>query len=116
MMHLISAEEQKRAYEQFVYESGRAACEIGYWMFDSRHASRVDSAAVRCPVLVVSGAEDRITPAAIVRKVAKKYEPVSTYREFPRHAHWLMAEPGWEEAAEYVAQWLRGVLGKAATP
>lgn len=115
MMHLISAEEQKRAYESFVYESGRAACEIGYWMLDPRRASRVDAAAVRCPALVVAGAEDRITPASIVRQVARKYEPVSTYREFPRHAHWIMAEPGWEEVAEYVAQWLRGILGKGAT-
>ena len=71
MMHLISAEEQKRAYESFVYESGRAACEIGYWMLDPRRASRVDAATVRCPVLVV---------------------------------------------AEYVAQWLRGVLGRSTTP
>jgi pimeloyl-ACP methyl ester carboxylesterase len=112
MMHLVPAEERRRAYERYVYESGRAACEIGYWMFDPRHASRVDSAAVNCPVLVVAGAEDRITPAAVVRQVAKKYEPVSTYKEFERHAHWMMAEPGWEEAAGYAAQWLRKVLAK----
>jgi hypothetical protein len=68
MMHLISSEAQKRAYESFVYESRRAACEIGYWMLDQRHA------------------------------------------------YWIMAEPGWEEVAEYVAQWLRGVLGRGATP
>jgi len=114
MMHLISADEQMRAYERFVYESGRAACEIGYWFFDPRHASRVDASAVRCPVLVIGGVEDRITPASIVRQVAKKYEPASTYKEFAGHAHWMMAEPGWQEIAAYAAGWLRQVLDKRA--
>ena len=40
-----------------------------------------------CPVLVIAGAEDRITPAAVVRQVAKKYKAVSTYKEFENHAH-----------------------------
>ncbi len=114
MLHLLSPEARRQACDRLVYESGRAACEIGYWFFDPRKASRVDGSRVTCPVLVIAGAEDRITPASVVRQVAKKYEPVSSYREFADHAHWLMAEPGWREIAQYEADWLRKALGKPA--
>ncbi|MEW6530690.1 MAG: alpha/beta hydrolase [Thermodesulfobacteriota bacterium] len=106
MMHLLSPVEQKEAYDKFVYESGRAAYEIGYWLFDSKKACKVDESKVTCPVLVVAGAQDRITPASVVRKVAKKYRTVATYKEFENHAHWVLAEPGWQEVAHYVRDWL----------
>ncbi len=107
MLHLLPEEEQKETYSKFVYESGRAAFEIGYWLFDSRGASRVDASKVTCPVLVVAGAQDRITPASVVRRVARKYKAVSTYKEFENHAHWVVAEPQWQEVAEYVVAWLK---------
>lgn len=111
MMHLLPVNEQKAVYDRFVYESGRAAAEIGFWLFDFKGASKVDESKVSCPVLVVSGAEDRITPASVVRKVADKYEAVSTYKEFENHAHWVIGEPGWHEIAEYVYDWLNQVMG-----
>lgn len=107
MLHLLPASERMEVYEKCVYESGRAAFEIGFWLFDPRAASRVDASRVTCPVLVVAGAEDRITPAAVVRKVARKYRAVSTYKEFEGHAHWVVAEPRWQEVAEYVVGWLK---------
>ena len=109
MLHLLPEKEQKEAYDRFVYESGRAAFEIGYWPFDARGASRVDESKVTCPVLVVAGTRDRITPAAVVRKVARKYAAMSTYKEFENHAHWVVAEPGWQEVAEYAGGWLKSL-------
>ena len=112
MMHLLPEVDQKATYERFVYESGRAATEIGFWLFDSKRAARVDESKVTCPVLVVSGAEDRITPASVVRKVANKYKTVSTYKEFENHAHWVIGEPGWEKIAEIVSDWINQVKVK----
>jgi pimeloyl-ACP methyl ester carboxylesterase len=109
-MHLLPPGEQKEAYEKFVHESGCAASEIGFWL----KASRVDESKVTCPVLVVAGAQDRITPASVVRKVAKKYKGVSTYKEFENHAHWVLGEPGWQEVAGYVKDWLDQVSRKQA--
>jgi pimeloyl-ACP methyl ester carboxylesterase len=106
MLHLVPEEERRALYESFVHESGRAVFEIGYWFFDASGASWVDEAKVTCPVLVVAGSEDRITPAWAVRQVARKYRAVSTYREFERHAHWVVGEPGWEDVAGAVADWL----------
>jgi pimeloyl-ACP methyl ester carboxylesterase len=109
MLHLLPPGEQREVYDRFVYESGRAATEIGYWLLDPKGASKVDASKVTCPVLVVAGAEDRITPASVVRRVAEKYNAVSTYREFKNHAHWIMTEPGWQEVAEYAVEWLKQV-------
>ena len=85
---------------------------MGFWFVDSNGATRVDEAKVTCPVLVVAGAKDRITPASVVRKVAKKYQAVSTYKEFENHAHWVLGETGWQDVAEYVAGWLKQVSVK----
>jgi alpha-beta hydrolase superfamily lysophospholipase len=81
---------------------------------DAKKANKVDDSKVTCPVLVIAGAEDRITPASVVRKVAKKYKSVSTYKEFENHAHWVLGEPGWQEVAGYVKDWLDQVLRKEA--
>ena len=109
MLHLLPMEEQKKAFERFVYESGRAASEIGFWLFDRRKAAAVDELKVTCPVLVIGGAEDRITPVSVVRKVAEKYQGMATYKEFAGHAHWVVAEPGWEEIAKYINEWLNQI-------
>lgn len=106
MLQLMTAEEQKIIFDKFVYESGRAVCEIGLWFLDPKGAARVNEAKVTCPVLVIGAAEDRITPASVVRKVANKYKTVSTYGEFTNHAHWVIEEPGWQEIAQRVADWL----------
>jgi len=107
MMHLLSPQEQRQAYSRFVHESGRASAEIGFWLLDGRKASAVDAAGIKCPVLVVAGGQDRITPAAVVRKLEKKYRAMGRYKEFPEHAHWILAEPGWQDVAGYIHGWLK---------
>jgi len=110
MLNLLPVKEQKETYDKFVYESGRAAFEIGYWLLDSKGASKVDESKVTCPVLVIGGAKDRITPASVVRRVAKKYKAVpAAYKEFENHAHWVIGEPGWQEVAEYVLGWIKSL-------
>ena len=111
-MHLLTAEEQKRLYDRYVYESGRATYEMGLWFLDRKRAAQVQASRITCPVLVIVGSQDRMTPASVVRKIAEKYKPVATYRELPEHAHWLLVEPGWQEIAEGVADWLKQVLGQ----
>jgi pimeloyl-ACP methyl ester carboxylesterase len=106
MLALLPREEQRKVYDRFVYESGRAASEIGFWQFDKRGASKVDETKVNCPVLVIAGSKDKITPASVVKQVADKYHNVSTYKEFGNHAHWVVGEPGWQEVADFAGEWL----------
>jgi len=109
ILHLMPEDQQKIIFDKFVYESGWAASEIGFWFLDSKRASAVDASKIKCPMLVISGSEDRITPASIVEKIAKKYEPLSTYRSFDNHAHWVIGEPGWQEIADYISAWLDNI-------
>ena len=111
-LQLLPVADQKETFNRFVYESGRVACEIGFWFLDRKGAAKVDESRVTCPVLVIAGAQDRITPASVVRKVADKYKAVSTYQEFAGHAHWVVSEPGWPEIAEYIANWLNQMLSQ----
>jgi len=114
VFHLLTVEEQRRNYARMVHESGRVATQIGYWFLDPKRSSRVDENKITCPILVVSGKLDRITPASVIRRVARKYHPNATYREFDGHAHWLLGEPGWQEVADYVAGWLEKQAGTPA--
>jgi pimeloyl-ACP methyl ester carboxylesterase len=109
-MHLLPAKEQKETYDKLVFESGRAAFEIGLWIFDRNRASEVDASKITCPVLVVGGTQDRIVPASVVRKTARKYRGVATYREYADHAHKVLMEPGWEKIAADIAEWLDQAL------
>ena len=114
MLHLMPDDEQRIIHSRLVHESGRAAGEIGFWPLDPHHATKVDEKRLDCPVLVIAGSEDRITPASVVKKVAVKYKNVSSYLEFENHAHWVLGEPGWEEIADSVEQWIRGQVTDSA--
>jgi len=112
MLNQMPSESWKSIYDQFVYESGRAAFEIGFWLFDSKRAAKVDESKVTCPVLIIAGEKDRIVPVSITRKIAEKYKRVSTYKEFPDHSHWVVGEPGWQQITEYIKEWLHQALSK----
>jgi pimeloyl-ACP methyl ester carboxylesterase len=102
----LPGDEQKTVYERMVHESGRVAYETGLWFLDPHRANRVDASRITCPVLVVAGAEDPTLPAAKMRKLARRYEPHSTYWEMPGRGHLTVWEPGWRELAAGVADWL----------
>ncbi|MCE5263874.1 MAG: alpha/beta hydrolase [Deltaproteobacteria bacterium] len=106
MLHLLPSQQQIQTYERFVYESGQAGFEMGFWLFDSKRATQVNEKKVTCPILVIAGAEDRITPPAVVKKIHKKYGDISTYRELSGHAHWVVGEAGWEDITELIQEWL----------
>jgi non-heme chloroperoxidase len=109
-MNLLPVEEQQEMYDKLVFESGRAAFEIGLWFLDRNRASEVDASRITCPVLVISGTQDRIMPASIVRKIAHRYRKVATYREYADHAHKVIMEPGWQDVAEDIDNWLEKAL------
>lgn len=105
-LHLMPVEEQKKVYGKMVYESARAARQIGFWYLDRTNAARVDHDTARCPILIIAAKGDRITPASIVKKVAHKYKDAS-FKQFDDHAHWVLGEPGWQDVAENVSDWLK---------
>jgi len=100
----IPKAERAALFAGFGPESGRVGREL------SLGAVAVDAARVRCPVLVVSAAEDRFVAPRVGRRLATKYG--APYREFADHAHYIISEPGWEGPAGEIAAW----IAKSAAP
>jgi pimeloyl-ACP methyl ester carboxylesterase len=62
----------------------------------------------RAPLLFIGGEKDVIMPASLNRKNVRKYHasPCRTdYKEFAGRSHYIIAEPGWQEVADYALTW-----------
>lgn len=69
----------------------------------------IDTTAPHEPLLFISGAEDKICPADLNHKNFKAYtdeNSVVSIREFPNRSHFICNEPGWEEVADAITNWL----------
>lgn len=68
----------------------------------------------RGPLLMIAGEVDRIVPASLVRKNYGLYNQqsgaVTEYKEFSGRSHWIIAQPGWEEVADFIDHWLKKQL------
>lgn len=106
VLHMLSPEKQKEVHDKFVYESGRALAEIGFFVLDKHKSSQVDEKKVACPVLAIAGSQDRLISPKMVRIVAEKYKNHAHYKEFAEHGHWILGEPGWEKVTQYIHEWI----------
>lgn len=93
-------------YDRFVPESGRATFEIMNWGLDFNHASEVEADKIQCPLLFLTGAEDRINPPSTVARIAARYKGHVTNEVLDGMGHWLIGEPGWERLAVRALAWL----------
>ena len=92
-------------FGRFVSESGRATFEILNWGLDMNRASEVEAHAIDCPVLCLTGSEDRINPPTTVARIAARYD--AHHEVFDGMGHWLIGEPGWEKLGERALAWLK---------
>jgi non-heme chloroperoxidase len=102
----MAPEDQRKLHQDMVFDSGRALAEMGLWPLDRARATEVDPSRITCPLLIIAGRNDRITPASMAHKIARFYGDVAEFHELPGHAHYLLGEPGWERVVEDVIHWL----------
>lgn len=98
--------QQHVVFDQLGPESGRVMFEMFFWMFDDHHAIKVDFDKIDCPVLVVSGAEDRAVNPNTCRALADQYGQRGTFLLVEGHAHFLFMEPGWEQPVTKIESWI----------
>ena len=103
-LNRIPPARQRAVFDEFGPESGQALFELFFWMLDNGKATRVDTEAVRCPVLVVRGSDDRVISAGTAKATAAAY-PGAAYWQEPNHGHMLLVEPGAEAIARRIARW-----------
>ena len=99
---------QRRIFDMFSAESGLALFELFFWMFDDQRTTAVDAAKVKCPVLVVSGSDDKVISPVTSRKVAALYAD-ATFEEDAGRGHFLIMEDGAAKLAARCADWLAEV-------
>jgi len=88
-----------------VWDSGRVLIEMALPFAAHAPAFTVDHARLTMPALVVVGALDRITPAAIARATARKLANVD-YHELQYTGHWLWWGAAEDHVAAIVGEWL----------
>ncbi|MFW2391726.1 MAG: alpha/beta hydrolase [Methyloceanibacter sp.] len=104
-LNLLPQDAQRRVFDEFGPESGRALFELFFWMFDQTVATEVDTSAVTCPVLCLSGAEDHIVSLQSAKATAEAYRQAEFWA-LQTHAHMLLVEPGADKIAECIGGWL----------
>ena len=103
-LNRVPEAEQRAVFDKFGPESGRAFFELFFWMLDQSGTTVVDTAAVKCPVLCMVGADDKIVSPQTARETAAGY-PGATFWELEGHGHMLVLEPGAEDIARRIADW-----------
>lgn len=113
-------EDHKKIYAKAVYESGRSSREIlagsgnNIVRFLARILSKpivVDEKSVTCPILVIGAKNDKSSVPQVAKELYKKYSSRPLVRTdlkiFENFAHWVQYEPGWEESAAYILEWVK---------
>jgi pimeloyl-ACP methyl ester carboxylesterase len=100
----VPSAERHAIFDRMVPESGRALWETLNWWLDPLASTSVPTSAIKAPVLALVGERDHIHPPATVTHVAERLG--GSCKVLPGMSHWLLAEPGWEDAAETCLQWL----------
>jgi pimeloyl-ACP methyl ester carboxylesterase len=110
-VHTLGPAEQRAAYERYVVpETRRIFFQAAQGMVYTRGATRVAFAnSSRPPLLLIAGSDDRIVPASLNLANYRRYRfsPARTdFKVFPGRTHAIILQPGWEEVAQYAAEWL----------
>ena len=66
-LNLVPKDRRRAVLDKFGPESGLAYFEMFFWMLDKTQAAAVDTNAVRCPVLCLSGTDDNLVSLETAR-------------------------------------------------
>jgi pimeloyl-ACP methyl ester carboxylesterase len=114
----LSETEARDAFqEQVIPASGRSIFQAALANLTPNSLATVDFRNnSRPPLLLIGGERDVIMPAALNRKNFRKYHQgsaITAYKEFPGRSHYIIAEKGWEEVAQYAIDWAESIAVKA---
>ncbi|MBE2214574.1 MAG: alpha/beta hydrolase [Opitutaceae bacterium] len=106
----LTEADARREYEaQVIPASGRAIFQAALANVTPGASTAVNFRnPARPPMLVVGGEKDVIMPAALSRKIFRRHRAssaVTEYKEFAGRSHYIIAEQGWEEVADFALAW-----------
>ncbi|MDD2223563.1 MAG: alpha/beta hydrolase [Gammaproteobacteria bacterium] len=102
-----SAAVQREIYARSTYESGRATWQISMGLLlGRRSAAYVNTEQIQCPVLIIGGTADRITPINVQRSIAQGFGARGQLVEIPNCCHWTVGGKFFLQIRTEIFQWL----------
>ena len=111
LLNVIQPQQRQAYVDRLIAESGRVAYQMGFESLNWTGSNRVAVENIQCPMLALSGVQDRIIPIEVSRRIARLYGSRLDYWEYPEHAHWLLEEPGYQQRISEVLAWLEHKIG-----
>jgi len=105
----LSRDESDAVYRRYyIPGSARPFFQAGFANFNPNAKTKVNyKNPARAPLLLVTGAEDRICPPSVNKsnfKQQRKAPSATDHKEYPGRSHWP-GQDGWEEVADYALNW-----------
>lgn len=114
--HTLPISEQRAIYAKYlVPETGRIFFQALAAPFTQTTEINFSNGK-RAPLLLIAGELDKICPASQIRKNFHKYKKSSaktSFKEFKGRTHWIIAQEGWGEVANYILNWQKNALKKS---
>jgi len=107
-LNMLPPEQRAAQRARFTADSGRASRDIALGI----HAIPPDQ--VRIPMLVVGAEHDHFIPLGTSQRMARKYG--AQLHVAKGHGHFLLAEPGWQQEAAVVLDWIDALEENPSAP
>ena len=102
-----SLESQQEINDSCTFESGMATLQISMGLLlRSRASSHVNIQKISCPVLVIGGTADRITPINIQRSIAQRFGQQAQLVEISDCCHWTVGGRYFDQIQTEIFTWL----------
>jgi len=101
-----SAAIQKEIIQTATFESGKATWQISMWFLFRKSPTHVCYENIKCPVLLIGGTEDKITPIKIQQTLAKKYADKADLRIIEGACHWTIGGSFFPEIKQCLFDWI----------
>ncbi|WP_375176598.1 alpha/beta hydrolase [Marinobacter mobilis] len=101
-----SEAKQREVYEHCGYESGMVTFQMSVAAFTKSVFAHVEPERITCPVLIIGGTEDRITPIRTQRRIAQRYAGHCQLVEIPGCCHWTIGGRFFGEIRAAMFNWL----------
>jgi pimeloyl-ACP methyl ester carboxylesterase len=102
--NMMTLAETTIAYERFAVPESRSVPRSS-----TSSRTRIDFTAPHQPLLFIAGEANHIIAASLNRKNFSAYKDTNSeieFKMFDGRTHYICAQTGWEEVADYVADWI----------
>lgn len=98
LLNRVEPERQRELWQRLCPESATVAVEV------LKGTVSADLSGVSCPMLTTGGRDDRTTVFDMQREIARFHG--TDFIDLGEHGHLFMVEPGWEQCAARILEWL----------